>query len=250
MRHPHLLVLLLALLAVACQKQRDRNGILSERAMVDVLYDYQLAMALAAEDTPEGKLAETEYRYTQAVFRKHSITDQEFQLSVAHYARDPKTMLDITKRVTRRFEEQGDLAAAIPTPDGQQHDTLVLYRNTGGAVLTANGHNRHTTTIAIPSKPTIDQLLVSFRSRWISREGLKSATVLVTTTFDNDSTARRVEAVREYGTSQGITVPVPPGRKAQTLTLHFLLAAPYSKVQNVVALDDVALRAITTKTKK
>lgn len=238
--------LILALICVACQQQRDRNGILSERAMVDVLYDYQLALALAAEEAEQGKQAETEYRYTQAVLRKHQITDQEFQLSIAHYARDPKTMLDITKRVTKRFEEQGGTMgdAGSTAEDGIAHDTLILYRNIGGIVLTANGHNRHSVSISVPQNVETGRLVISFVARWIYREGVKSGGVLVTTQFDNDSTACIQEGIREYGFTQGITIPVPPGRRAKTVTLDFVQNAQWSKTQQVLALDDVALRAI------
>lgn len=242
------IAIVFAILSVGCQQQRDRNGILSERAMVDVLYDYQLALALAAEDTDEGKLAETEYRYTQAVFRKHQITDQEFQLSIAHYARDPRMMLDITKSVTKRFEEQGEqYAQNVATEEGAKHDTVVLYRRMGGVVLTANGHNRHSVSINVPKNINSDHLLVSYRARWIYREGVKAGTLIITTEYDNDSTARRVEPVREYGLSQGVSLLVPQGRRITTVKLDFIQGARWAKFQQVLSLDNIALRAIVAK---
>lgn len=249
MRHPFLLVLLFAFLTVACEQQRDRNGILSERAMVDVLYDYQLALALASEQTAEGKLAETEYRYTQAVFRKHMITDQEFQLSLAHYARDPKTMLDITKRVTRRFEEQGGISGTNDpfASAGIAQDTVVLYRNAGGVVLSANGHTSHSVNIPVGSNLNADRLVVSFLARWICREGIKSGAVLITANFDNDSIAQRSESIREYGYTQGITIAVPDGRRVKNVTIDFVQSAQWSKNQQVLAIDDIALRAIVAQ---
>lgn len=240
------ITLTLALLCVACQQQRDRNGILSERAMVDVLYDYQLALALASEETEQGKQAETEYRYTQAALRKHQISDQEFQLSIAHYARDPKTMLDITKRVTERFEVQGGTMHTdrTITDDGMPQDTLVLYRNVGGALLTANGRNNYSVNIAVAQNIDADRLLVSFTARWLYREGVKSGAVFVTTRFDNDSIGQCQESVREYGFSQGVTVPVPVGRRVKSVTLDFVQSAQWARTQQILALDDIALRAI------
>lgn len=236
---------------LGCQQQRDRNGILSERAMVDVLYDYQMAMALAAEETEQGKLAETEYRYTQAVLRKHMLTDQEFQLSIAHYARDPKMMLDITKRVTKRFEEQTDFAATGADGDSFTYsaDTVLLYRNMGSILLTANGHNRASIEVPVSQKVKADRIFVSFISRWLSQEPVKNGSVIITTQFDNDSTARRAEAIREYNRTQGISVPVPDGRHVKTITVDFLQSGRWSKLEQVLSLDDVALRAIVAKNK-
>ena len=76
--------------------------------MADVLYDYQLAVAMADEDGDLRKMAEKEYLYTQAVYRKYGITESQFNLSIAHYARNPKTLLAITEVVSKRYAEEID----------------------------------------------------------------------------------------------------------------------------------------------
>lgn len=238
----------------SCEQQRDRNGILSERVMVDVLYDYQLAMSLATENAEPGQLAELEYRYAAAVFHKHQITEDEFNLSIAHYVRDPKAMLAITEKVSERLTgeaKQAQAAMVGVNEDGTRTDTTVVWQDRTGFVLTANGNNRHSISIPGHSVKPCERLLFGFKSKWIYREGGKSGGVVMSVTFDNDSVGCVSDIVREFSNSQGISITVPKGRKIKHVDIQLYQSARWQKYPQVMSVNDLSLWGIsTTKVEK
>lgn len=244
-----ILVIVLHVLA-ACEKQFDRNGILSERAMVDVLYDYQLALSLSGEAGGTEKMAETEYRYTQAVFAKHGITEDVFNLSVAHYARDPKQMLSITKKVSERYaqEVQSQENAAQQDRNEQfaaQSDTVVIWENRHGIFLSADGNNHYRYEFSakqIPRKS--DMLMFAYRPSWIYKEGSRQGTVLMTVNYDNDSTDVRVESIRDFNQNQGTRVALAEGRKVKSVFVDVYQGAMWKDYPQVLHLYDLALWSI------
>lgn len=250
MKHfSYILLVIWACILTGCeQDMRDRNGILSEHAMIDVLYDYQVAMALATENVKEGKLAELEYEYTQAVFKKHGITDEEFRLSMAHYARNPKDMLAITDKVSERLT--GEEKKADRTGDGantyESTDTLVLWENRKGLALTSNSNNRYDFDIPSSKLKPCDRLILGFDTKWIYREGTKFGTFIFSVTFDNDSTATFTESIREFSKTQSTSVNVPQGRKVTQAHVTIYQSAFWQKYPQVLALSNLALWGIKT----
>lgn len=252
------IIVSIAFLVAGCQQDRDRNGILSERAMIDVLYDYQLALALASETTDgeSASVAENEMKYTQAVFRKYKLTEDEFNLSFAHYARDPKQMMAITEAVSKRFNEEMEKSAAETRNKTAEHssDTMVVWENRRGTILAANGANRY--EIEIPKQALAKvknkgdeylRVLFGFQSNWICREGQKIGGVVLNVTFDNDSTAILTETIREYSRSQGVGVNVPEGRSVRAVTIHLYQSARWERHPQLLCLSNLSLWAIRTK---
>ena len=90
------------------------SGILDEEEMTDILVDFHLAqgMAEAQGDNPEV----VRYKYIQAVFQKHHITEAEFDSSMVYYsghAEDFKHIYDdVVNRVRAQAERLGLEAAA------------------------------------------------------------------------------------------------------------------------------------------
>lgn len=248
-RNIFILLLTFCSLAACEEKQRDRNGVLSEKAMVDVLYDYQLAMALASENAHDGNLAELEYRYAQGVFKKHKISEGTFRISVAHYARDPKQMLAITNKVSERLTGEIKESAGKSGDgrfDGMRTDTIVLWENRNGCVLTANYNNHVSYNIPAGSLKPCERLLLGFEPMWIYREGAKSGGVIFTVKFDNDSVANRSETLREYGQSQGVSIDVPEGRHVKSVNVSIYQSARWQKYPQVLSLTNFSLWGIKT----
>lgn len=253
-----LIVLSVVFLVAACQQDRDRNGILSERAMIDVLYDYQLAIALASETSTDepGSVAEKEMKYTEAVFRKYKLTEDEFDLSFAHYARDPKQMMAITDAVSKRFNEEMEKSAAETrgAGAGRGSDTIVVWNNRRGTLLSANGTNH--CEIDIPKQALAKakndgksnlRILFGFQSSWVYREGQKAGGIVMNVTFDNDSTAVQSETIREFGRSQGVGVNVPEGRSVRAVKIHLYQSARWERYPQLLSLSNLSLWAIRTK---
>lgn len=223
--------------------------------MADVLYDYQLAVALSSELPAEGSLAEQEYKYTHAVFAKHKITEDEFNLSIAHYARDPKAMLEITNKVSERLtkevqQSQDDVARQEQERFSSQTDTIVVWENRSGTILTANGRNTYEQHISGKSIPKCDRLLLGFSASWVYREGVKNGNVMMMVTFDNDSISITTDNIREYDRSQGVSVKVPKGRKVKDVKVQFYQTAWWKKYPQIISLTDLSLWCIKFSDKK
>lgn len=244
----YILSLVAVLLLTACQQQRGRNGILAEKAMTDVLYDYQMAMALASEDAKDDNLAELEYRYTHAVFTKHHITADEFRLSVAHYARDPKQFLAITEAVSKRFEQS--LSAETQNVGGDagegsvRGDTIVIWEDREGFSLTANAVNRRSIDIPAKNLKPCDRILFGVDPAWHKGCDTKAMGVALSVTFDNDSTAVHTESVSDYTTNRGIGVSVPKGRKVKAVNVQIYQSARWGEKPQVLCLTNLALWGI------
>lgn len=77
------------------------ENILPPSKMEDVLYDYHIAQALA------GKFSRLEsdsvWLYFEAVYKKHNISEADFDSSLVYYNRHPKELKDIYNRVEERF---------------------------------------------------------------------------------------------------------------------------------------------------
>lgn len=100
-----LLLFVLLLLLSACAPSRPR-GILSAKKMEDVLVDYHLAQGMAEAQGENYDV--TRYKYIQAVFRKHRITEAEFDSSMVYYSGRAEDFLLIYNNVVKRVEAQAE----------------------------------------------------------------------------------------------------------------------------------------------
>lgn len=136
------LLLLPCLLVVACSPSRPR-GILGEGKMTDVLVDFHLAQGMAEAQGESQDI--NRYRYIQAVFRKHRITEAEFDSSMVYYSGRAEELTHIyggvVKRVQAEAERLGLDATAMRdkfaslTSEG---DTANIWLGKDFACLTAN----------------------------------------------------------------------------------------------------------------
>lgn len=242
--HYSLLIVTCILLA-ACHKQRDRNGILTERAMAEVMYDYQLAVALAAEEGGSDA-AEREFRYTQAALRRHNVTEAEYRISVAHYARDPKAMLALTQRVGERFTREVEQAQAESFADESSNgvssrDTIVVWERREGTLLSAVTDNQFTLSIPGRNIPKCDCLVFGYRAAWLSRSESQNAGIILTVTYEGDSIVRRQEGVRDIRYTQGVRLDLSPTRRVKRVDVHVCQSAPWSTTPQLLSLTDLSL---------
>lgn len=105
-RHARHACLLLALLClVACQVRRP-SGVLSDTQMEDILYDYHIAKAMGDEFS--GTDSYKRVLYIESVFRKHGITQADFDSSMVWYSRNPEKMSKVYDKVNTRLKAARD----------------------------------------------------------------------------------------------------------------------------------------------
>ena len=91
---------------LACNKIPE--GILSKEDMEEVLFDYHLTQGMIDQMNSEERM--DNQRYLDAVFRKHNITEAEFDSSMVWYNRNGVLMKEIYANLNKRFKEfEGDL---------------------------------------------------------------------------------------------------------------------------------------------
>ena len=90
----------------ACRPQLP-DGVISEGKMERILYDFHMAQGIAESTPPDSGNTEV-YRYEliQAVYRKHGITEEQFERSMNYYCSDLQRMHKIYKNLQRRYERE------------------------------------------------------------------------------------------------------------------------------------------------
>lgn len=245
-------VLTVVLLAASCNKTRGRNGVLSEKAMADVLYDYNIANGLASEISSSDSSAILQYKYTQAVFAKHGITAEEFEMSMAHYARDPKSLASLSKSVEERLnkeieDEQEAIDAERQEKFAQQNDTISAWENRDGAMLCATGTNKFCHVVKGKDLKGGNRLIFSVKTSWVYKESNRLGVMVLALTYDNDSTEIHTEVIRESNRPQNIFVNVPEKRKVKEARLEVIQSAGWKKEPQYLSLRDMVLWSIKTK---
>ncbi|MCR4994754.1 MAG: DUF4296 domain-containing protein [Bacteroidales bacterium] len=88
-------------------RPKPPKDIISVGKMERILYDFHMAQGYA-ECTPHDSVPTDVYRYEliQAVYRKHGITEEDFEYSMAFYCSDLQTLHKIYANLERRFERE------------------------------------------------------------------------------------------------------------------------------------------------
>ena len=131
---------LLLLLLLACAPSQPR-GVLSEEKMTDVLVDIHLAQGMAET---QGDVDVTRFKYIQAVFKKHRITEAEFDSSMVYYSGRAEEFTHIYNNVVTRVQAQAErLGLETATQDQfasitNEGDTANIWLGKDFACITGN----------------------------------------------------------------------------------------------------------------
>ncbi|MEE1236085.1 MAG: DUF4296 domain-containing protein, partial [Bacteroidaceae bacterium] len=100
--------------------------------MVKILVDYHLAQGMAEGNDNE---IESRYLYVQAVFRKHRITEEQFDKSMVYYCEHAEDLSKIYIQVNKRIEASAAMM-------GMDTKTQLKYHEMSNEGDTANIWNR------------------------------------------------------------------------------------------------------------
>ena len=202
--------LLLLLLTLAGCKAKTPEGIPSERQMENILYDYQLAQALAGARS--DSVAYYERYYVGLVLEKYGMTAQQFDEAVAYYSGHAEVLGKIYNRINERLAEaspgSGQTENAYAKMLNASGDTLNLWHERDTYVLSATGQNRMEFSIPVDTAVQAgDRLLFEFTPRWLYREGQKEAIICLALHYKGDSVAVVTNSI--YSSArQGVTLHV------------------------------------------
>lgn len=187
----HSVVLFIASLLSACSNDLP-GGVLSERVMEKVLYDYHIAQAMAeGEDSADIR----RYEYVQAVFRKHHITEAQFDSSMVWYSSHASHLHDIYRRLSERYDTEARVLGIGVGPKDQYAgltavgDTANIWADRNFVLLKPDeGSNRMQFVLEADTtfRPG-DAFMWRFTPCFIYREGMREAYVVLSVRLSNDS---------------------------------------------------------------
>ena len=107
------IILLTSYLCFSCSPSRPR-GILGKKKITDVLVDYHLAQGMA--EAQGENVDVVRYKYIQAVFKKHRITEAVFDSSMVYYSGRDDEFTHIYEDVVTRVQAQAERMGPVLWP--------------------------------------------------------------------------------------------------------------------------------------
>ena len=184
---------LLAFVLVSC-KPTVPSDYIQPGEMEDLLYDYHVAMSVAAvkNATPEQQEA-----YKLAVFKRYGIDETEFENSLKYYLRHTERLKKIYENIDERLKKEAQ-AQGVSASDFNQYgdeslkgDTTNVWNRAKAVILTPQSpYNYH--YFEVKTDTTFhkgDQLTLEFDPLFIVQDGTREGVAVFTVTFGNDSIA-------------------------------------------------------------
>lgn len=193
----HSLVAFVALMLIVGCKPGVPSEIIQPDDMEDILYDYQLADAMAQQSSD---YAYNQVLYREAVLKKYGITSAEFDSSMVYYTRHTESLHKIYENLSERLRNE---ALAL----GASESEVNRYSSISSNGDTANVWNGNKSILLMPTAPYNeysfdivtdttyrdgDSFLLTFRCNYIFQEGMRDGVALLAVRYANDSVATRV----------------------------------------------------------
>lgn len=175
---------------VSCKPRRP-SGIISESKMQAVLYDYHVAQGIADRQSEDVQRAR--YLLVHSVFKKHGITEAEFDSSMIYYNTNPKILNEMYKRLDQRFQAEaralgiGLSETEIYAQYSQYGDTANVWSDQNIMVIRNDGLN-NVKTLTLQCDTTFragDTFRLNFMANFLV-PGRQLAFAFLTVRYDNE----------------------------------------------------------------
>lgn len=230
MKPNHLLSILALLLFVGCQAELPK-GVLSERRLERVLYDYHKAQGMADAGVIEGKSGDLQrYELQEAVFRKHKITRERFDTTMNYYCSNLERLNRIYKRLDRRLKREAEALGEVEQ-SGSAYTSLSAEGDTanvwGGAsiIVVTNVPGSNVITWRQPCDSTWhsdDDIMWRFDSKYLSRAQTPELFADVVVTYTNDSVRAFQRRARSEGSTE-LRMATPTGWTPRSISGHLYM---------------------------
>ena len=216
-------LIFLALLLMACSPSRPR-GILSKQKMTDVLVDFHLAQGMAEAQGDNSEV--TRYKFIQAVFKKHRITEAVFDSSMIYYSGRAEEFTHIYDNVVTRVQAQAErmgLELSQANHDKfakltNEGDTANIWLGKDFACVAANPVQcLYSFTMKADSTFKMgDSFIWRFRTLFVGRSMNNEATALLNFYYDTDTVVCVTDLLRNNPQNE---LRHTPGRALDSLNL-------------------------------
>lgn len=201
-RESVLIVWVMAILFALCScKPSVPNEYIQPDEMEDILYDYHLADGLAAanQDNRWGSKPLKKLVYREAVFKKHGISQAEFDESMAYYFRHTERLHAIYERLSKRLNDESVGLGGKEWGGGYGSlkavgDTADIWRGSRSKILLPSPPDNCMSfeVKADTSFHVGDRFIFNFDALFIYQEGIKEAVAVLSVRFANDSIASQI----------------------------------------------------------
>lgn len=237
-----------ALLLAGCRPSVPRQYI-QPGQMENLLYEYHLSMTVAANERTTGAdIQQLQAEYRQEIFRKHGITQQDFDKSMAYYYRHADRLKQMYGNIGRRLSNQAAALGVNVAKRGRElpttGDTANVWNGDENILLMPyRPHNLYTFSIkADSSYHAGDKVELNFNATFIYQDGPHDATAYIVVRFNNDSTATQM---RRLNNTADYSMAIADNNKAgiKQIQGYFImpqaLADPGTSSYRVVSLHNV-----------
>ena len=188
------LILLTSYIFFSCSPSRPR-GILSKKKMTDVLVDYHLAQGMA--EAQGENVDVVRYKYIQAVFKKHRISEAVFDSSMVYYSGRAEEFTHIYDDVVTRVQAQAE-RMGLEATDNQDRfasltsegDTANIWLGKDFACVVANPV-QCVYSFQMKTDSTFkagDSFIWRFKMQFVGRSMNNEAIALLSFYYDTDTT--------------------------------------------------------------
>ena len=224
-------LIFLALLLMACSPSRPR-GILSKQKMTDVLVDFHLAQGMAEAQGDNSEV--TRYKFIQAVFKKHRITEAVFDSSMIYYSGRAEEFTHIYDNVVTRVQAQAERMGLELSQANQdkfakltnEGDTANIWLGKDFACVAANPVQcLYSFTMKADSTFKMgDSFIWRFRTLFVGRSMNNEATALLNFYYDTDTVVCVTDLLRNNPKNE---LRHTPGRALDSLSLRSITGYIY-----------------------
>lgn len=202
--------------AAGCGK-RIPSEVIQPAEMEDLLYDYHLATSLGTS-LPYDESYKKE-AYLAYVFRKHGVTQAEFDSSMVWYTRHGSELAELYKQVGERFRRDEERMKAQTARRGSQIDVSVsgdtvdvwqdrtFYWLTSSVLTNRLVFSLKADTTFHPDDAMALQADVCFIPRATASQQEATVVMGLRFQFDNDSVRALTRVVASSGTQQLVVTP-------------------------------------------
>ena len=228
---PFYLILLTSYILLACSPSLP-SGIMDEDDMTDVLVDFHLAQGMA--EAQGENVDVNRYKYIQAVFKKHRITEAEFDSSMIYWSGRAEDFTHIYDNVVTRVQAQAERMGLEMAANNQDQfasltnegDTANIWLGKDFACITANPV-QCVYSFTIKADTTFrngDSFIWRFNTQYVGRSMNNEAIALLTFYYDGDTTACVTDLLR---TREKNEIRHTPGRTLDSLNLRSITGFIY-----------------------
>lgn len=213
----------LVLLLLSCSPTRP-SGILDEDELTDVLVDFHLAQGMAEAIDDNSEI--TRYKYIQAVFKKHHITEAEFDSTMIYYSGRAEEFTHIYDNVLNRVKAQAERMGleAAATQDRfasltSEGDTANIWLGKDFACVVPNKVGC-LYTFQMKADSTFrpgDSFIWRFKTQFVARSMNNEAIALLNFYYENDTVTSINDLLRNDPKNE---MRYNPGKGADTLNLR------------------------------